>query len=60
MVTEFADRLSERLLQDFTLAEIMEMNDLSEEDVLVLLIDGGLIGEPERIVAEIEEISKRD
>lgn len=54
----FAEALAERLLKDFTLEEIMEYNDLTEEDVLTVLVEGGYIGEPERIVAEVEELTQ--
>lgn len=46
--------LAEVLLKDFTLSEILEMNNLTEEDVLQILVEGGLIDQPERVVAEFE------
>lgn len=46
--------LAETLLEDFSLVELLEMNDLTEEEVLELLIEGGLIGQPERIVEQFE------
>jgi hypothetical protein len=49
--------LAEVLLQSFDLSEILEMNDLTEEEVLSLLIDNGLISEPSRIVDDYEELS---
>lgn len=51
--------LAEVLLQSFDLLEIMEMNDLTEEEVLDILIEGGYIDQPERIVREFE-VSERD
>lgn len=55
----FADRLTEALLMSFTMTEILELNDLTEEDVLTILIEGGHIGEPERIVAAFEGVAER-
>lgn len=40
--------LAEEILRDFSLEEILEMNDLTEEEVLSVLIDRGLVNEPER------------
>jgi hypothetical protein len=51
--------LAETLLASFDLLEIMEMNDLTEELVLEILIEGGMIDQPERIVREFE-VSERD
>ena len=36
----------EFLLEQFTLEEILEMNDLTETDVLLSLFEGGLLGQP--------------
>lgn len=49
--------LSEILLQSFELSELLEMNDLTEEEVLDVLIKEGLISEPSRIVDDYEEFS---
>lgn len=46
--------LAEELLRGFTLEELLEMNDLTEEFVLEYLIVGGHIAEPERIIARFE------
>lgn len=46
--------LAEELLRSFTLEELLEMNDLTEEFVVEYLIAGGQIAEPERIIARFE------
>lgn len=54
--------LIDELLSLFTLEEILEMNDLSEEEVLLILLEGGMIGEPERVLQayEVEQTSSED
>lgn len=42
--------LLEFLLEQFTFEELLEMNDLSETDVLLALFEGGLLGQPARIL----------
>lgn len=42
------DEIIRCLLEDFSFEEILEFNDLTEEDVLEILIDRGLVTEPER------------
>lgn len=42
--------IAEELLLDFSLEELLEMNDLEEETVLSILIEQGLVTEPERRV----------
>ena len=44
--------IAEDLLKDFSLQELLEENDLSEIYVLALLLQYGLINEPERIIEE--------
>jgi hypothetical protein len=41
-------QMAEEILKDFKLEEVLEMNDLTEEDVLEILLENGLINEPER------------
>lgn len=47
----FGDRdfskLIERILEDFSFLEILELNDLTEEDVLVALMERGMLLYPE-------------
>lgn len=38
--------LAELLLKDFTLAEILEMCDITEDEVLKILLEGGHIAVP--------------
>ena len=45
---EYYFKLSEEMLKDFTLEEILELNDLTDEQVLELLLNSGVISEPER------------
>lgn len=52
--TEIYDQIAERLLETYTLEEMLEMNDLTPEDVLSILIERGYIGEPSRDIAELE------
>ena len=56
---EFED-LVEELLASFTLDEILEMNNLSDEDVLKILIREGQIGEPEHVIEEFSSKSIED
>jgi hypothetical protein len=49
--------LSEELLENFTLSEIFELNDLKDEDVLSILIRGGHIGEPSVVIERFEGTS---
>lgn len=46
--------LEEILLTNFTLEELLELNDLTEEDVIVLLFENGLINEPENLIRDFE------
>jgi hypothetical protein len=43
------DDLLEFLLEQFTLEEILEINDLTEREVLLILFREGLLVEPERV-----------
>ncbi len=49
-----AEDLIDFLLSQFDLSDLLEMNDLSEYDVLLLLFEGGLIAEPEHIIERFE------
>lgn len=49
------DDLAEFLLSQFSLDEILEMNDLTDEEVLLHLLQNGLIGEPEHVLKVYEE-----
>ncbi len=40
--------LARELLEDFTLEELLEMNDLDDVDVIEILIRGGHLTQPER------------
>lgn len=42
------------LLNDFELEEIFELNDLSPEEILRILLEGGYIAEPEIILEKYE------
>lgn len=46
--------LEEILLANFSLDEILELNDLTEEDVIALLFENGLVKEPENLIREFE------
>lgn len=50
---DFEDLIDELLL-DVGFNEVLEMNDLSEADVLRILIRGGHLGEPERVFSRYE------
>lgn len=42
--------LLEFLLEQFTFEELLEMNDLTETEVLLTLYEGGLLGQPATIL----------
>ncbi len=42
--------LAEELLDSFNLDELLEMNDLSEVEVICLLLEWGYLGEPQRLI----------
>jgi len=42
------EEIAEALLSDFTLEELLELNNLTELEVLSILIEGGHVGQPER------------
>lgn len=46
--------IEEILLANFTLEEILELNDISEEEVVNLLYDNGWLNEPENVLREFE------
>lgn len=46
--------IEDLLLVGFSLEELMEMNDITEEQVVVLLYEAGLIYEPENVIREFE------
>lgn len=43
------DDIFEFLLEQFTLEEILELNDITEAEVLEMLFEKGLLTEPERV-----------
>lgn len=47
--------LADFLLSQFTLDELLEMNDLTELEVLQRLIEDGMIGEPEHVIEEFQD-----
>lgn len=46
--------LIEELLELFSLEEIFDINDLTSEDVLRILLEGGHLGEPSFILQKYE------
>lgn len=42
------EEIAEALLSDFTLEELLELNNLTELEVLSILVEGGHVGQPER------------
>lgn len=48
------DDLLEFLLEQFTLEELLEMNDLTEIEVLKVLFTEGLLVQPERVLQQEE------
>ncbi len=53
----YGENLIDVLLSQFSFSELLELNDLTEEEVLRYLIDGGMIGEPQRLISEFEDSS---
>lgn len=53
--SDFEERLAEALLSDFDFLEILELNDLSDQEVLEILIRGGYISQPENYISQIED-----
>lgn len=45
----------EILLADFSFSDLLEMNDLTEEDVLDFLLEHGMLSEPQRLFQEYDE-----
>lgn len=56
----YGKTLAEALLEMFSLPELLELNDITEEDVLELLIREGRMSQPEHIVLEYEEESEEE
>lgn len=50
--SEFEAEVAAELLSLFDFMEVLEMNDLSEQDVLEILIGGGYVTQPERFFPE--------
>lgn len=46
--------LAEFLLEIYTLPQILEMNELTEEDALSLLLEHGYLSEPQTVIQEYE------
>ena len=46
--------LEEILLCNFSLEELLELNDISEEEVIEVLFSLGMISEPEQIIRDFE------
>lgn len=46
--------LADELLSQFTLEEILEMNDIEETESLLILLERGLISQPEHILRQYE------
>lgn len=53
--SEFEERLAEALLSDFEFSDILELNDLSDQEVLEILIRGGYISQPETYINQFED-----
>ena len=47
--------LAEELLLHFSFEELLEMNDIQEEESLLLLLEKGMISQPEQIIREFEQ-----
>lgn len=45
---DWASLLAEELLKEHELLELLEMNDITEEEVIAFLIRAGQLGFPER------------
>lgn len=46
--------LISELLSEFSLEEIFEMNDITEDEVLLILLQGGHLGEPQFLIEKYE------
>lgn len=57
---EYTTKLTEELLETFTLEEILELNDLTEHEVVAILIRGGHIGAPEHLIELFEGSSTEE
>lgn len=58
--SEFEERLAEALLSDFEFSDILELNDLSDQEVLEILIRGGYISQPETYINQFEDEDLND
>lgn len=47
--------IEEILLANFTLEELLELNDITEEEVVELLHKQGWLSEPENLIREFED-----
>ena len=47
--------IEEILLANFSLEEILELNDISEEEVIEILYENGWLTEPENIIRAFDE-----
>lgn len=54
--TDNLAELAEELLSRFPLEEILEMNNIEEEESLLILLERGMISQPEHIILEFEAI----
>ena len=43
------------ILETYTISELLELNDLTDEDVLKLLVESGYVALPEILPLEFEE-----
>lgn len=54
------DEVVAELLEEFSLEDILEMNDLTDAAALIILIRGGHISEPERIFDKLNQEGNDD
>lgn len=47
-------KLAEFLLEMFSIEDILEMNEMTTEDVLVFLLEHGMFSEPSGVIEEYE------
>lgn len=55
-----SEALAEELLDILELDQIFEMNDLTDLDVLSVLVEAGLISQPERVIERFEAEYEED
>lgn len=46
--------IEEILLANFSLEELLELNDITEEEVIELLYENGMLHEPEQLIRDFE------